>query len=386
MKKKKILFVVPVPPPFAGPEVSSKILLESPLRESFDITHVLSNVNTENKYKGKISLRSCLRFLAVLIRTMKAIFKERPAFVYTLLSQNVTGFIRDSILVILSRICGRKVIVHFRGSNFHNFYRYKSNFFKWYIRKILNLCAMIIIQASWLKEWFSSIVPQEKLKVIYNAIPNTELIRLKSIERKVEKKDVTILFMNHLSVPKGLLVLLEAAKDIVCQENFINFNIAGDIITKESNIFFDQNGERIKFGDLESTIDEIKKDKVLSRCIRFLGEIRDTHEKDKLFTNADVFTLPSYSEGCPMSVLEAMAAGLPVLVTRVGALQEIIKDGINGFFLNTGDVQDLKEKILKIAQENESREAMGKANKSMIKSEFNIEKVVSKLRDVFSKI
>ena len=74
----------------------------------------------------------------------------------------------------------------------------------------------------------------------------------------------------------------------------------------------------------------------------------DGHEKEALFKQSDIFILPSYSEGFPLSVLEAMSYGLPLIVTPVGALPEVLKEGENCFFVKPGSVSDLTRALTQL--------------------------------------
>lgn len=383
-KKKRLLFIAPTPPPVAGPEVSTQILLNSPLKDDFELIHLRSNVHLTNAQRGEITLGTLYRFSCLLCRMVFVILTRRPSCVYTILNQNVSGFLRDSLVVLLAKLFGVKVVLHFRGSNFEYFYKNQSKGFQAYVRFVLKRVDAVILQANWVKERFKQFVPSERLHVIFNAVPQFILEGNKESIVNRNGGQVNVLFLNHLSVAKGFLHFLEASKAIVATRKDIVFTVVGDKIPNEKNIFHGENGQQIIFQDVGRAIEEIKRNEEFNGRIRFLGEINDDRQKLTILQNTDIFVLPSYSEGCPMSVLEAMAVGLPVVVTPVGALKEIIRDPENGLFAPIGDSRALKEKIEWLADYPHERGKIGQNNRVKMGRDFSVDIVAKKLAQVFN--
>lgn len=88
----------------------------------------------------------------------------------------------------------------------------------------------------------------------------------------------------------------------------------------------------------------------------------------------DVFVHPSLRDGMPNAVLEAMACEVPVIATPVGGVMDVIKDGVNGFFVNVNDAQDLAEKMAEVLRQPEKREAVAKSGREAVLSQFTLEK------------
>lgn len=93
------------------------------------------------------------------------------------------------------------------------------------------------------------------------------------------------------------------------------------------------------------------------------------------YHNADIFLLPSYQEGFPLTILEAMAAGLPVISTPVGAIPEVIENGVNGFLIPPRDSQALAEKINLLIEHRELREKMAENNKGKVREKYDLRPV-----------
>jgi glycosyltransferase involved in cell wall biosynthesis len=97
------------------------------------------------------------------------------------------------------------------------------------------------------------------------------------------------------------------------------------------------------------------------------GEIPDV---DRVLVSADVFVLSSDSEGLPMSILEAMAAGLPVVATAVGGVPECVDDGVTGLLVPARDPQAFADALAALLEDPERRRAMGEAGRARARTSF----------------
>ena len=160
--------------------------------------------------------------------------------------------------------------------------------------------------------------------------------------------------MGHLSEAKGFYDLLEAAELILRERKDIRFMFAGERLDVERNVSTASS----------RPVDWSKVDQLMKRypeLIRLVGVVSG-HEKDRFFKESDLFVFPSYAEAFPVVILEAMAAGLPLVMTPVGALPEVLTEGENGLFVSPGDVQSLKAALLALVNDPARRDRMGKNN------------------------
>ncbi|GEM_PF-936978 len=98
---------------------------------------------------------------------------------------------------------------------------------------------------------------------------------------------------------------------------------------------------------------------------------------------ADIFVLPSRQEGMPNAVIEAMACGLPVIGTRISGTEDLVIDGINGKLVRAGDVKQLQQAMKELIVSRDLRVQMGRKSLEMVRSEYNINTVARKYRDVY---
>jgi glycosyltransferase involved in cell wall biosynthesis len=114
-----------------------------------------------------------------------------------------------------------------------------------------------------------------------------------------------------------------------------------------------------------------------------LGWVSDS-EKWAIYQKADLLILPSYEEGLPYVIIEAMASGLPIISTPVGGIPEVIKEGINGFLINPGDYEALANRIIQLVQNKELRLTIGHKNQEDAKNKYAQEQIFLNLENIYN--
>ena len=136
---------------------------------------------------------------------------------------------------------------------------------------------------------------------------------------------------------------------------------------------------------MEKSIDYSKKLNLLgiSNRVRYLGWISEK-ERDLLLRKTDIFILPSYAEGMPMSILEAMSYSIPVISTFVGGIPELISDGESGFLITPGDIDALYQRLASLVKNEKLRSEFGLKAGLIVKSKHNIDIVSQKIDTVYN--
>ena len=104
------------------------------------------------------------------------------------------------------------------------------------------------------------------------------------------------------------------------------------------------------------------------------------------YAGADVFCLPSFAEGVPVVLMEAMASGRAVVTTRIAGVPELVDDGISGLLVVPGNVGQLATALERLASSPEEREKMGLAGRHKVIEEFDAEKCAAQLATVFEEM
>ena len=184
--------------------------------------------------------------------------------------------------------------------------------------------------------------------------------------KKVDKDcRFTLLFLGRLGKRKGIYDLLDVLKNNKEKyEGKILLLIGGD-------------------GETEKVVNYIKQNN-LDNIVKFKGWISG-RQKILLLNQADTYILPSYNEGLPISVLEAMSYSLPIISTNVGGIPEILKHGVNGYLIHPGNKNEIEESINNLISDKGLREKMGRASRYMVKEHLP-EYVEKQLSNLYNKL
>lgn len=261
------------------------------------------------------------------------------------------SFYRKRIFINIAKFFNKKVIFHCHGAEFKRF----TTQHKQMVTSTLRKCDCIIaLSQSW-KDWFEDTFHHENVVIIKNVIPAPVI-------KKVDKDSrFTLLFLGRIGKRKGIYDLL-----YVLEKNKKEYDgkllmlIGGDGETEKVTRFINDNH--------------------LAGLVNFEGWVSGEH-KIRLLNKADAYVLPSYNEGLPISVLEAMSYSLPIISTNVGGIPEILKDGVNGYLIHPGNKNEIEASINNLMSDKDLRQKMGVASRNMVEEhlpEF-VEKQLSNL-------
>ena len=375
---KTVLAFVPLPPPYAGPEMITSALLDAmEIKKEWHLVIVKSNVRGSNEKKGQMDLAGIFASLKTLGRLFSACLKRHPEKVYFLLSSSKMGFLRDFFVILIAKLFSCKVIAHYHGGNFHKFYENAGFFYRSLIRLGLKGIDCLIVQAEILIPTFSNIY-HGKSKVLYNGLPEQIISMGSHFKKEVNKKKVRFLFLSHICFTKGFYDLILAYEKLRESHDNIELVVAGDLmlnsltqrgfLSGKDKSFYVKNHEAI-----HQKIKDVLEDGAALK-IEYKGFVQD-EKKFSLYETSDVYVLPSYTEGFPAAMLEAMAFGLPLVVTPVGAIPEVIQEMENGLFVNPGDVFMLQQQLEKLILDETLRLEMGRKNRELVLDKFKIEAI-----------
>ncbi|MDP2599334.1 MAG: glycosyltransferase family 4 protein [Deltaproteobacteria bacterium] len=382
---KKILALVPFPPPFSGQEIASKALFENlNLGQKGGVRILPSNIRSRNEERGRLDLKGVVSAVMFLGRLSYASFFFRPHGVYFLLSQSRMGFLRDFFVILIARMVRASVFAHYHGSNFGSFYDQQSAAYRWLIRFGLNRVACLIIQVRHLEKVFYAMAPRTPVRILYNALPLDILERPPKEKKNGAEKGISFLFINHICFTKGFYDLILAFEDLCQESRDVSLLVAGDFILNAATQSEFLSGEAKKFYRdhhiaIHSKIINFLKDDHPN--VKFFGFVNDA-EKKSLYETADIFVLPSYTEGLPCAVLEAMSFGLPLVTSPVGALPEILREGENVLFAKAGDRKSLVGQLKRLAENPSLRKSMGETNYRLTRCCFRPEIIQKEFSDI----
>ena len=221
---------------------------------------------------------------------------------------------------------------------------------------------MVVYSQSLIEEWTLEKY-KNKIIIAHEHILNFDKFK---IIKKYNAREILIAYIGRLSGEKGVLNFVKAIS-LIHNENNGKFMIGGD-------------------GDLRVKIEKYLNENNLSDNVKLTGWI--SHDELPEYLNElKLLVLPSYTEGLPNIMLEAMACGTPVLATPVGAIPDIIKDGETGFILEDNSPECIAESVIKIIKlPDYELERVSKNARSLVEREFAFEKTVERWRTIFRDI
>ncbi|MCS6803960.1 MAG: glycosyltransferase family 4 protein [Acidobacteriota bacterium] len=330
-------------------------ILTSSLTEEFAIEHIPSVVDGSKRQKWWTVTQALARFIARLAT-------RRVALVYVHIGGDKSIY-RKSAFIWLATLFGRKLLLHIHGGNTARYYYQQNWLCRWYLRATLRRGDRLVVVSEALQRELSGYLPEKEFHLLRNAVPVPA-----SGQAAPRDGSVRVLYLGHFLKLKGIYDLVNAIPRICAAVPKAKFLLCG-------------------LHEIEQVRDLCQQRGVMS-AIELLGPVPFEQRWDVL-RRADIFVLPSYEEGLPVTVLEAMAVGLPVVTTPVGGIPQVVEDGVGGFFIKPGDVDALVTRVIQLTRDATLRQRMGQANRARIAQEFDvgayIEKLAGHLRSLTSR-
>lgn len=264
--------------------------------------------------------------------------------------------LRKSVLGLTCWIFRIPFVIHLHGGGFQTFRdeelgRIGRTLVDFVFRRAARVIALSVAWQAWLQ----TTMKLKDVAIVFNGVPSYET--KVNVERKTTP---TVLFLGRLGTNKGTDVLIAAMREVTRQlpNAVLELGGDGDIATY-----------RQQAADLPN--------------VRFLGWVDDSGRRAAL-ARATVYCLPSWKEGLPLSVLEAMSAGLPVVSTPVGGIPEAVEDGVSGLLVQPGDAQGLATALSKILLNPAMAKSMGDNGRLRQREQFSAEAMGHSCLEVYS--
>ena len=303
-------------------------------------------------------LLKLLAAIKALIQCIPVVIFWRPDIVHIHFSSRAS-FYRKSLFVVLAKVFHKKIILHCHAPDFHVFYEDRGKRGQKFIRFILSSADVVLVVSERWRRYFANLSPNVPVIVLYNPVVCPAQVT------RSNNAGPVVLSMGRLGKRKGTYDILKAIPYVLESCPQAEFWFGGD-------------------GDIEQVRKTILK-KPWGKHVRLLGWVRG-EKKEETLSQASLFLLPSYHEGMPVAILEAMAYGLPIISTPVGGIPEAVKDGEVGFLVQPGDVEDIAQKITLLLRTPELRNRMGAKARSLTIKKFEISSILDQLFAVYGSL
>lgn len=362
-KKSKVVLLGKLPPPYMGPSLATQIILNSNLKNHFELIHVDTRAYDSLSELGKFSLKKIYRNYAIYFKLFCICLFRRPNLVVIPISQTTSGFVKDSIFVLIAWITFTKVLLQLRGSDFKRWFDHTKGFVKTYVRFVMHRAAGIIVLGQKLKYLFAEFYSDDRIYVV----PNGSDYKIPSAERN--KDTLKMLYLANLQPSKGIEDVLEAVKFLKQQgQNHFYLDVVGGWRTEETK------------KSCEALVNEF------SLPVKFHPPDAGA-DKFMHLASADIFVFtPRAPEGHPWVMVESMCAGLPIISTDRGAITESVIHDVNGYIVSLQSPQEIADRMKQLLNDKPLREKMGRESRRLYEEKFTEGRMVENLKRTFDTV
>jgi glycosyltransferase involved in cell wall biosynthesis len=360
----RIALLGPLPPPYSGPEVMTKALVDAlRSRDAIEFRHLNTQVSrslADKRGRGR-QLSKALTGAIQALRLLVLLAWYRPSIVYLPLtnSPSFLGFLRDCQLMVPALLLRRQVMMRLHGGYY--FYAHVQGLKRKLVGAVLGRVSLAMVQGERLVTAFDGLVPAERITVITNGLDDAPFAaarqRLAATGGRPAGRRPRVLFVGLMCREKGFRDIIAAVPQVPDAE----FVFAGEWPTPEEE------------AEVRA---EVQQAGVADR-VTFAGVVSGNAKYD-LFTSCDIFVFPTYYvyEGHAVSSVEALAAGLPIVCTDHGALNESVREGWNGFFVPKSAPAAIAERLQQLVGDERLRSTMGARSRELFEQRFTLQRFV----------
>lgn len=348
----KVIMVGTSPEGKGGIATVVSVMRQDGFFERNDVRYLVTHADGPAWRKLLAAGRACGQLLLALLF-------ERPAIVHVHAASRAS-FFRKSVLLALARMWGKRTVFHLHGGEFRQFALQESGpLARWWISYTLRHSSAVITLSESSATLLRQLAPGAQVRVIANAV------QVPPQAGTAVENGARILFLGRADQRKGIFELLEAVARLRDAFPAIELAIAGD-------------------GQLDE-VARVAAELGIGSRVQLLGWI-DADQRAAELARAAVFCLPSYDEGLPMSMLEAMAAGKAVLMSAVGGIPEAIVDHGNGVLVPPRDVAALAAALGELLGDPVLRRRLAGAGRDTVLACYGTGVVMGKMEAMYSEL
>ena len=272
---------------------------------------------------------------------------------------------RKMWFLLLAYATHKKIIVHFHPSN--EKFLYQKNTAQLYRKLFSKADIVLVLSQQWIR-WIHDTLGEgewmDKMSVLYNPCPQ--------VQRNVKMRKNHILYAGTLIKRKGYDILIQAFGRVAKEFLYWKLVMAGNAY-------------------LQDGIDELQDGKNIAERLGiinqvfFLGWIEGC-EKERVFQESSIYCLASEGEGFPMGLLDAWAYGIPSVVTPVGGIPDIVRNGVHGLLFPVGDIDALANSLKLLMSNEELRHKIAQNADFLVNNEFSIFSINKQLGEIYSSL
>lgn len=363
MNKPTVLLLGPSRGAVSGVSTHLNQLFASVLSQQFVLRHF--QVGREGRTEAGAA--RMLRLLTSPLALAWAQISQRVAIVHINTSLVPRAYWRDAMYLLAARLCGRKVVWQVHGGSLPQDFFAVGGLLSRSMRRLLQLPAAIVVLGQAELEAYRRFVPSARTVLIPNAVSATANHAGQSGAPERRAAPLHVVYVGRLTVGKGLMEIIEAARLLREQGTQIRVTLAGA-------------------GDDEGLVRASIKRANLNAAVQMPGVVTGAR-KDALWAAADVFLCPSrLSEGLPYALLEGMAVGAVPVVSPMGAIRDVVRDGEEGIHVAPGYAQCIVDAIRRLDADRSLLARMSVAARERILQHYTIERLAMDLARLYQSL
>ena len=362
----RILLVSPLPPPLGGMQTWTETLLRRGLPEPFTVDLVNTRQTVKRRKPGpRLTYGEASRFFRILWRVHSSLRTDRYALVHLNSSFTPTATLVNLSMAWIIRRARVPYVVHLHGTFLvPDRSRPASRLYRRAYRRMFDGAAWILLLGKASQRAVRALGRyDDKTTVMPNFIDFRAVPQRRRTGSRADDP-MKVLYTGRIWPPKGISTIASVAERLPD----VNFRLVGDGPAESRDAFI---------RDLESR-------RLLGRVAVLEG--RPNKDVLELLAEADIFLFPSLREGLPSSVLEAMAVGLPVVASNVGAIPEMIDVPKGGILLDPEDVDGFARAVDHLRTHPRLRIEMGRYNRLKAQQNYDYDVVVKRLCSVYDDV
>ena len=359
MRRPGALLLGPHRAAVSGVSTHLNLLFASRLASEFSLAHF--QVGSEGRNERPAAF--AWRMLVSPVLLAATILVRRVAIVHINTALNARAYWRDLAYLIVAKICGARVLWQVHGGSLPQEFFGRVRVLDGFLRATLRLPDALIVLARVELEAYREFVPGQQVLLLPNGIdcaPYAALAR----EWPDPAAPLRLVYIGRLARGKGLYEALRGLALARTRGARARLVVAGS-------------------GPEESRLRRFVDHLGLAGEVSFAGPVFGDR-KARLLGGADAMLFASHSEGLPYALLESMAAGVPAIATRVGAIPDVVVDGVHGLLISPRDAEAVALAICRLAADRELPARMGTACRRRIASGYSIDRVAEQFRRLYS--
>ncbi|HUQ27154.1 MAG TPA: glycosyltransferase family 4 protein [Usitatibacter sp.] len=350
MNHPTVLMLGPNRAAVSGVSTHLNLLMDSTLGEEYDIVHF--QVGSEGRDEGAVG--KIARLMVSPFFLAASIVFRHVAIVHINSSLNPRAYWRDLIYLFVSKMLGARVVYQVHGGELPRKFFAGSPVLTSFLRWTLGLPDVVVVLAQVELRAYREFLPDQNVVSLPNGIDCRPYGAVPTV-RSDPTHPLQLVYIGRIAREKGLYETLQGLR------------LAHELGVDARLIVAGAGSEEPRLRRYAQALG------IASR-VCFVGPVFG-NDKVKLLSGADVMVLPSYSEGLPYALLESMAAGVPVIATPVGAIPDVVSDGIHGFLVPPRDGKAIAEALAVLAGDREKLSWMSRACRRRIRAAFSIERL-----------